>query len=65
MKKKIERRNKFDENTLKWEECTLENLVRYYFDDGVDKNKAMEILNNAGVLINRFGTEWRIKEGSK
>jgi len=62
MSNKIEKRNVFD-HIPEWKESSIDNLVRYYFDDNKTVNEAIKILNDEGILENRFGSQWRIKAG--
>ena len=62
MSNKIEKRNVFDHKP-EWKESSIDNLVRYYFDDNKTVNEAIKILNDEGILENRFGSQWRIKAG--
>ena len=62
MSNKIEKRNVFD-HIPEWKESSIDNLVRYYFDDNKTINEAIKILNDEGILENRFGSQWRIKAG--
>ena len=62
MSKKIEKRHVLDD-TLEWEESSIDDLVHYYFDDNKTANEAIKILNDEGILENRFGSQWRIKAG--
>ena len=62
MSNKIEKRNVFD-HIPEWKESSIDNLVRYYFDDNKTVNEAIKILNDEGILENRFGSQWRIKVG--
>ena len=62
MSNKIEKRNVFD-HIPEWKESSVDDLVRYYFDDNKIANEAIKILNDEGILENRFGSQWRIKAG--
>tara|TARA_R100000306_G_C4353367_1_gene131355 strand:- start:738 stop:1007 length:270 start_codon:yes stop_codon:yes gene_type:complete len=62
MSNKIEKRNVFD-HIPEWKESSIDNLVRYYFDDNKTVNEAIKILDDEGILENRFGSQWRIKAG--
>ena len=62
MSNKIEKRNVFD-HIPEWKESSVDDLVRYYFDDNKTANEAIKILNDEGILENRFGSQWRIKAG--
>ena len=62
MSNKIEKRNVFD-HIPEWKESSIDNLVRYYFDDNKTVNEAIKILNDESILENRFGSQWRIKAG--
>jgi len=59
---KIEKRNVLD-YTPEWKESSVDDLVCYYFDDNKTSKEAVKILNEVGILENRFGTQWRIKAG--
>ena len=61
MSNKIEKRNVFD-HIPEWKESSIDNLVRYYFDDNKTVNEAIKILNDEGILENRFGSQWRLKK---
>ena len=62
MSNKIEKRNVFD-HIPEWKESSVDDLVRYYFDDYKTRKEAIKMLSDWGILVNRFGSQWRIKAG--
>ena len=62
MSNKIEKRNVFD-HIPEWKESSVDDLVRYYFDDNKTPKEAIKMLSDWGILVNRFGSQWRIKAG--
>ena len=62
MSNKIEKRNVFD-HVPEWKESSVDDLVRYYFDDKKTPKEDIKMLNDMGILGNRSGSQWRIKAG--
>ena len=61
MSNKIEKRNVFD-HMPEWKESSVDALVRYYFDDNKTPKEAIKMLNDMGILGNRFGSQWRLRK---
>ena len=45
-----------------WKESSVDDLVRYYFDDNKTPKEAIKMLNDMGILGNRFGSQWRLRK---